>query len=562
MSYVVQIRIPDGEWISCDGSVLNVEGNQELFNILGYSYGGSDNVFKLPTMCSDDLIAESPSVASSPSDRMGRVAIYTSPNVPKRWKVCDGQSLKIDKYSELYEKIGNTHGGSENEFQLPQLEARLSYIDDEVMSIQSTEEFSEELTPIIFTALVAPEEEIPAISHIAQILPLKNKVISADKNTVFLAHYDMTANDVLKGMEPNSGAVYTLRSDGCFGGGIAVEEGVTNLMANKTMIVDTQYGVVGGEDERGTYFIQAGRQYTWAGIRVPSTAVLPGAKYTVSFDIMCDVAFNLTWDGNVSGGGYSGNDAGRTSLSTTASYTTPGQWQRVYLTAGVASDMTSPVAGDSFCPGASNVLDKKIYFRDAQIEQREFGTSFFNGTRANGILAYDMNKLKINPVGDWTISGWYRRSPGVSTSQWCGLFNMGNYYNLGQSEFQIWTNHNQGVPFKAWSHDNQVGRSKNLFTPNAGELDSWFFVAVTHTAATDTYAFYIWTKDRYLKDTWTVSHSNPITPVFYAAGSPHRFNGVMDELRIDGVVRTEAEITSWYYSNSPFWPKGIYRVGY
>lgn len=40
------------------------------------------------------------------------------------WLQCDGRSLKVSKYSELYSVIGNTYGGDTTNFMLPDLRGR------------------------------------------------------------------------------------------------------------------------------------------------------------------------------------------------------------------------------------------------------------------------------------------------------------------------------------------------------------------------------------------------------------------------------------------------------
>jgi hypothetical protein len=45
-------------------------------------------------------------------------------------------------------------------------------------------------------------------------------------------------------------------------------------------------------------------------------------------------------------------------------------------------------------------------------------------------------------------------------------------------------------------------------------------------------------------------------------GVSNMLNGMIDELRVDKIARTDDEIAAWYESNSPFWPRGIYRKSY
>ena len=41
------INVPNG-WLNCDGSLLNIYAYMDLFNAVGYTYGGNDNSFNIP----------------------------------------------------------------------------------------------------------------------------------------------------------------------------------------------------------------------------------------------------------------------------------------------------------------------------------------------------------------------------------------------------------------------------------------------------------------------------------------------------------------------------------
>lgn len=52
----------------------------------------------------------------------GSIMLFSSKNIPEgNWIVCDGRNLVIDNYQALYNVIGKTYGGSETEFNLPNL---------------------------------------------------------------------------------------------------------------------------------------------------------------------------------------------------------------------------------------------------------------------------------------------------------------------------------------------------------------------------------------------------------------------------------------------------------
>lgn len=43
------VNIPDG-WLLCNGALLSIYGYSDLFSVLGYAYGGSDNSFNIPDL--------------------------------------------------------------------------------------------------------------------------------------------------------------------------------------------------------------------------------------------------------------------------------------------------------------------------------------------------------------------------------------------------------------------------------------------------------------------------------------------------------------------------------
>lgn len=131
------------------------------------------------------------------------------------------------------------------------------------------------------------------------------------------------------------------------------EEPTENLFqgTKSNMSVDTSRSTIEGEDEISKYYIKPlDYLYSWEGIRVPNISVDPGKKYTLSMDILTDSSHNISWDANVTGGGYTGNDEGRDYLfSKPSRYTNVNNWEKIYLTAGVRPDMINPLAGDSLC---------------------------------------------------------------------------------------------------------------------------------------------------------------------------------------------------------------------
>jgi len=81
-------------------------------------------------------------------------------------------------------------------------------------------------------------------AHKGSHLLLKNVVVGVDNYTSFLAHYDITEYDVLRGITPLSGNYVLFPYEGKFGGGISLEAATTNLLAGGI----TSVGVTSGNN--------------------------------------------------------------------------------------------------------------------------------------------------------------------------------------------------------------------------------------------------------------------------------------------------------------------------
>jgi microcystin-dependent protein len=55
---------------------------------------------------------------------IGEVRIFPSGVLPSGWIWCDGQSLPVSSYSNLYSVIGTTYGGDSTNFAVPDLRGR------------------------------------------------------------------------------------------------------------------------------------------------------------------------------------------------------------------------------------------------------------------------------------------------------------------------------------------------------------------------------------------------------------------------------------------------------
>ena len=57
---------------------------------------------------------------------VGTIQAFAFNTIPMGWLLCDGQTVKIEDYYALYQRIGNTFGEvSDGEFKLPDLRGKL-----------------------------------------------------------------------------------------------------------------------------------------------------------------------------------------------------------------------------------------------------------------------------------------------------------------------------------------------------------------------------------------------------------------------------------------------------
>ncbi|NES68869.1 MAG: tail fiber protein, partial [Okeania sp. SIO2D1] len=64
---------------------------------------------------------------------VGTIVAYAASSAPEGWLLCDGKSVSTSKYSDLYEVIGTTYGGSNSNFNLPNLQGRVPVGYDETV---------------------------------------------------------------------------------------------------------------------------------------------------------------------------------------------------------------------------------------------------------------------------------------------------------------------------------------------------------------------------------------------------------------------------------------------
>jgi hypothetical protein len=310
--------------------------------------------------------------------------------------------------------------------------------------------------------------------------------------------------------------------DGKFGKAYLGEVGATNLLINPNFDTDSDWGTdatwhsTGGRDGGGYYSYG----YGWGFVQ--DVTINKGTTYTASVYVR-------------------GNGTGRINVYNMSDSSSPGdksvvipndgKWHRISASFSVAGTGTVTVLVRLLA--AVGTLD----FDQAQLEIGEYLNPFSIGTRANevltipttGILTPAQGTLSVWAYFDSSKQGPYSYLWDTDGSRFIAYKGTGGTILIlfdGVSAFGI------NYPSSGW----------HMVTVEwAGALVALFIDGdeVATTTLANPVAFTGVTK-LYLGSNY--------------AGS-QQWNNPIDELRIDKVARTDAEISGWYTTEAPFWVK-------
>jgi microcystin-dependent protein len=127
----------------CIGQAVSAANNMQLAGIIDIAYGGDDEPnFNLPNLSGRVAAGGAPvgtvtgaaltmtymivaeAVAWEAFPTYGMIGLFAGNFAPSGWLVADGSSVSIEDYSGLYSMIGNSFGGDDNSFNLPDLRGR------------------------------------------------------------------------------------------------------------------------------------------------------------------------------------------------------------------------------------------------------------------------------------------------------------------------------------------------------------------------------------------------------------------------------------------------------
>lgn len=214
-------------------------------------------------------------------------------------------------------------------------------------------------------------------------------------------------------------------------------------------------------------------------------------------------------------------------------FTLEKEWQRF------STSFNAPSTGSMnfyFHGGSGIVWD----ISEIQIENKVTATSFTQGSREVGRVNYP---LSINP-NIFTLNFW-AKTPDSFYVEFIGEDDSNRMFFRPTSINQIGAGRVvNGV----------IGKVDPLIVE---PINEWhMYTLVSEGSLMSVY------QDGILKGQGTVAELEGTTKFFKLRredGIAGGRNALFDEIRIDSVARTPEEIMAWYESQSPFWPRGIYR---
>jgi hypothetical protein len=398
-------------------------------------------------------------------------------------------------------------------------------------------------------------------SHKSSIIPISSVVTPTDSDTIFLAHYDITENEVIYGIAPNPGAVFTLRPyEGIYGGGIAIEEPTSNMLGTSSQdwslwshYNSSQYWHQArrgqyNDDVMGKVFYGVATGNSTYLYRYYPFALTSGSSYTTSVYLRSDTNIpsrSISAYINSSVGGQ--HDVG-----TNVTHTGIGTAWRRYESTFIARE-TTPSGGIGWSLGALP-SGTTLYAAMPQLEQKDFATSFVSGSRLNGNLYYP----DFIDYNQGTFSCWAKTHTGATNKniffQWDTTGTTPSHFGLGmEADGRI-----------RFSYGTQ-----NIYSPTSHNDGQWHHYAITWKNGTSELHLYV--------DGVRVASSSAAVTIQNTGGrSQGRFpigtrgwtysdmwwNGIIDEMRVDKIARSDDEILSWYISGAPFSPKGVWTIAY
>lgn len=418
-----------------------------------------------------------------------------------------------------------------------------------------------------------------SIAHKGSRLVLSGNTVSVDFSTEY-HDFNNDASGIQFGnlITPSGNPVYTMRPfEGVFGGGIAIEEGTTNLLSNP-MFDNNISGWTNGNMTTPTWNsgfndIKYNNGYMYitgsSGNGFTSGPSLfnltSGGTYTVSAYIEgdgMDIYNKISIAGTVF---YSGNGIYDDYTWSPSSHTyTKVNNRGIYRVEKTFTINSGSHSGNVFTQWQPRIglnsanLNLKVY--GYQIENKSFSTSIVNGTRAKGYLSYYDSGIN-NITG--TLSFWYKPTINWNDTTTINGSNEGTHESLF-----TW-----GVPGQSnciWGRRERDSSVMDFWYGTGGScqystlgLSGNGFIHIAFTWKSGSQQLYI--NGASVSSIANSSISRPTTGYFevgcrQVSSSYPTTNGIINDLIISTSTMSSEDISNIYISNRPLYNPYDYRA--
>lgn len=371
------------------------------------------------------------------------------------------------------------------------------------------------------------------------------------------------------------GVITLRRTEGKFGGCIAVEEGTTNIQ-NGLEPWANNGGLnfdVTGTNEAGPIqnaktwkFVKTGTSSQWNGwesdhggifdLAIGESLTISG-YYKTSDAIVSEFGMGLIFLPNWSRA-YSTTETNKVN-----NIVADGLWHKFSCTITANETITDGIIADGPSWGYSTQAGT-LYINGLQWEKKPFATSFTNGSRHAGKLYYP--KELFNPAS-FTISCWFNipymhrtdaGHAGIVGEWYHPIIEVCPISNMGSAGYSICA----GPEPASFNRKILLRAPGQIMPANAIPIqdNTWYHLGATYDGTI--YRVYINGREEvnYISSTAPIIYDDTVIMVGGGYfGSP---NILIDELRIDKVSRTAQEIEQWRLAGAPFYPRGGSRICY
>lgn len=339
--------------------------------------------------------------------------------------------------------------------------------------------------------------------------------------------------------------------NGKFGKALMVEVNTTNLLTVNQSDIETD--TTGFNPSNSAVLTRDTTKYRHglASLKVVTDGAAVAGFY-ISFSATSGVTYTFSvyiYNTDVVTGAFQLTGTGACTRVDTYPVAPIGSWTRCAITVTATSSGTI-----GFYVRTS--FAATFYADQLQLEVGVHETSWTLGGATRGIETCSIpNSNTILDFAKGTISLWFKPSAGF----WNGAYNrlIGHSTAMNTNELQLFRN-NTGSTICAATSNSSGTPSNNSWTTvqstTSFAVDTWYNVVLTWDVVANKLILYIngIKEDEGLCDNYPSVYGT--LAIGYHPDATNRYgNGLFDEIRLDGVVRSAEEVKAWYNAQSPFY---------